>query len=246
MKSVTRYYANEIDQFATNSLYERAKVYVPAFQTVITQSKGNEIFRIIHSAGRTFISVQEKHMPIIQEHVHTNDIIEKLCSPNFYCEILDLLGYNSCEFLLEPSEEFLQDIHYNCVHMLDYVCVSDTFTPHSIDLVEKIVRGDERFILDESFDDTMYCITEQNRMISCSYYKPNRGIFENTCSMQVFSRSQHRGKGYGKMTASAATQNILSNNKIALWACQVENIPSRKIAETLGYTLIGGELRIVK
>ena len=246
MKSVTRYYSNEIDQFATNSLYERAQVYVPAFQTVTTQSKGNEIFRIIHSAGRTFISVQEKHMPIIQEHVHTNDIIEKLCSPNFYCEILDLLGYNSCEFLLEPSEEFLQDIHYNCVHMLDYVCVSDTFTPHSIDLVEKIVRGDERFILDESFDDTMYCITEQDKMVSCSYYKPNRDVFENTCSMQVFSRSQHRGKGYGKMTASAATQNVLSNNKMALWACQVENIPSRKIADTLGYTLIGGELRIVK
>ena len=132
MKSVTRYYSNEIDQFATNSLYERAKVYVPAFQTVITQSKGNEIFRIIHSAGRTFISVQEKHMPIIQEHVHTNDIIEKLCSPNFYCEILELLDYNTRDFLLEPSEEFLQDIHYNCVHMLDYVCMSDTFTPHSI------------------------------------------------------------------------------------------------------------------
>lgn len=246
MKSVTRNYSNEIDQFATNSLYERAKVYVPAFQTVITQSKGNEIFRIIHSAERTFISVQEKHMPIIQEHVHTNDIIEKLCSPNFYCEILDLLGYNYCEFLLEPSEEFLQDIHYNCVHMLDYVCVNETFIPHSIDLVEKIVRGDARFILDESFDDTMYCITEQEKIVSCSYYKPNRGVFENTCSMQVFSRSQHRGKGYGKMTASAATQNILSNNKIALWACQVENMPSRKLAKSLGYMLIGGELRIVR
>ena len=48
------------------------------------------------------------------------------------------------------------------------------------------------------------------------------------------------------MTASAATQNILSNNKIALWACQVENMPSRKIAESLGYVLIGGELRIIK
>ena len=37
-----------------------------------------------------------------------------------------------------------------------------------------------------------------------------------------------------------------SNNKMALWACQVENIPSRKIAESLGYILIGGELRIVR
>ena len=246
MKSETQNFTNEIDQFATNSLFERTKVYVPAAQTIIRKSKEDEIFRIIHSAGRTFISVQEKHMPIIQEHVHTNDIIEKLCSPNFYCEILDLLGYNSCEFLLEPSEEFLQDIHYNCVHMLDFVCTKNTFLPQNTDLIEKINRGDERFILDESFDDTMFCISEQDKMVSCSYYKPNSGVFENTCSLQVFTRFQHRGKGYGKMTASAATQNIISYNKMALWACQVENIPSRKIAESLGYILIGGELRIVR
>ena len=41
--------------------------------------------------------------------------------------MLDLLGYNPYEFLLEPSEEFLQDIKYNCVHMLDYVCNRDLF-----------------------------------------------------------------------------------------------------------------------
>ena len=130
--------------------------------------------------------------------------------------------------------------------MLDFVCTKNTFLPQNTDLIEKINRGDERFILDESFDDTMYCITEQDKMLSCSYYKPNSGVFENTCSLQVYTRFQHRGKGYGKMTASAATQNIISNNKMALWACQVENIPSRKIAESLGYILIGGELRIVR
>lgn len=64
--------------------------------------------------------------------------------------------------------------------------------------------------------------------------------------MQVFTRREHRGKGYGKMTASAATQDVVKVNRLALWACQVENIPSRKIAESLGYMLLGGELRIIE
>lgn len=130
--------------------------------------------------------------------------------------------------------------------MLDYICTKDTFIPHTADQIERICRRDERFILDDNFDSTMYCITDKGRMISCSYYKPNKGVFENTCSMQVFSRPEHRGNGYGKMTASAATQAVVSKNRLALWACQVENIPSRKIAESLGYILLGGELRIVK
>ena len=63
--------------------------------------------------------------------------------------------------------------------------------------------------------------------------------------MQVFSRPEYRGKGYGKATASAATQALINDNKLALWVCQVENIPSRRIAQSLGYLLLGGELRIV-
>ncbi len=246
MKSTARNYSNEIEIFSTNSLYERAKVSIPSCETVITQSQGNEIIRIIHNAGKTFVSTQQKHITTIQKYLYTNDIVEKLCSPSFYCEILDLLGYDPREFLLEPSEDFLQDVKYNCVHMLDYVCTKDTFVPQSTDQVETIRRGDQRFILDDNFDSTMYCITDNKRMISCSYYKPNYRMFENTCSMQVFTRREHRGKGYGKMTASAATQAVVKENKLALWVCQVENIHSRKIAESLGYVLLGGELCIVK
>ena len=106
MKSVTRYYSNEIDQFATNSLYERAKVYVQAFQTVTTQSKGNEIFRIIHSAGRTFISVQEKHMPIIQEHVRTNDIIENFVHPIFIARYLIYWAIILANFYWNQAKSF--------------------------------------------------------------------------------------------------------------------------------------------
>ena len=246
MKSTARRYSNEIENFSTNSLYTRTNVSIPSCEPVITQTQGNEIIRIIHSAGKTFVATQQKHIPAIKEYLYTNDIVEKLCSPSFYCEILDLLEYDPCEFLLEPSEEFFQDIHYNCVHTLDYICAKDAFVSQISDQVELICRGDERFILDDSFDSTMYCITNNNRMAACSYYKPNQGIFANTCSMQVFTRPECRGKGFGKMTASASTQAVIKENRLALWVCQVENIPSRKIAESLGYVLLGGELRVVK
>ena len=246
MKQTKQIYLETVDNFSFDSLYERTTVRIPSHNTVIVPSQGDEICRIIYSASRTFVSVQEKHIQTIREYLCANDIVKKLCSPLFYREILELLGYNPCEFLLEPSEEFLQDIKYNCVHTLDYACVKDTFISQNIDQIEKICRGDERFILDDNFDDTMYCITDDNRMVACSYYKPNSGVFANTCSMEVFVRPEYRGKGYGKSTASAATQIIVDDNKLALWVCQVENIPSRKIAESLGYVFLGGELCIVK
>ena len=246
MEEATHNYSNEIEKFSVNSLCERTKVTISSGETVITQSQGKEIIRIIHNAGRNFVSVKGEHIQTIRHYLQANDITKKLCSPSFYREILTLLGYDPCQFLLEPSEEFLQDIQYNCVHMLDYVCVKDTFIPESSERIEKICRGDERFILDDHFDNIMYCITDNHRIASCSYYKPNHGVFENTCSLQVFSRPEYRGNGYGKKTASAATQAVIEKNRLALWACQVENIPSRKIAESLGYILLGGELRIVK
>lgn len=246
MKQTIPTYQNQLENFSTESLYERTNVRISSNDIVIRQSSENEICRILHSMNRTFVSAPQKHIQMICEYLRTNDIAEKLRLPFFYHEVLDLLGYDPNEFLLEPSEEFLQNIHYNCTHTLDYACTKDTFIPQSTNQIETIQRGDKRFILDNNFDSTMYCITENNRMISCSYFKPNNGVFANTCSMQVYSRPEHRGKGYGQITASAATQTVVMDNKIALWVCQVENNPSRKIAESLGYVFLGGELRIVK
>lgn len=244
MKSIQNF-SNEIEAFAANSIYERVGVDIPTHNMLITESKGNEIINIIHNAGKTFVSVQPEHIKTISKYFYENDIMEKLCSALFYREILDLLGYNYSDFSLEPSEEFLQDIKYNCVHTLDFICTKDSFIPQNTQNVKRIYRGDEQYILNDDFDGTMYSITDNKKIISCSYYKPNQEMFENTCSMQVFSHPEYRGKGYGKATASAATQAVINDNKLALWVCQVENIPSRRIAQSLGYMLFGGALRIV-
>jgi hypothetical protein len=239
-------FSSEIETFSANSLYQRTNLKIHPHETIITQSHEKEIIRIIHHINKTFISVQSSCTNTISEYLRKNNIKEKLSSPTFCQEILKLLGYEPRDFLLEPSEEFWQDIEYNCVHTLDFVCTKSSFIPQNTDKVEKICLGDNRFILDESFDNTMYSITDHQRVVSCSYYKPNDGIFQRTCSMQVFTRPEYRKNGYGRMTAAAATQAVMKQDKLALWVCQVENMPSRKIAENLGYILLGGELRIVK
>ena len=64
----------KIDDFSSDSLYERTTVRIPLHNTVIVPSQGNEICRIIHSANRTFVSVQEKHIQTIREYIRVNDI----------------------------------------------------------------------------------------------------------------------------------------------------------------------------
>ena len=43
MKSTARNYLNEIENFSTNSLYERTNVRILSCEPVITQSQKNEI-----------------------------------------------------------------------------------------------------------------------------------------------------------------------------------------------------------
>ena len=239
-------YIEIINEFSEKSIYERTGKHIANHEIVYETTASNVICRIVQSCDRLFISSDIKYSTAISDYLNKVNLSEKISSPCFYKEILEALGIYSNEFILEPSEEFLQDISYNCYHTLDYICTSKNFKPFYSDEISEIKRGDSRFILDETFDGTMYCVTKQNRIVSTGYYKPNVGIFDNTCSMQVFTKPEYRNRDYGKMTASAATKHIVKNEKCALWVCQVENQASRKIAEALGYVFIGGEVKITK
>ena len=77
MKQTKHIYLETIDNFSSNSLYERTMVRIPLHNTVIVPSQGNEICRIIHSTNRTFVSVQEKYIQTISEYLRANDIAKK-------------------------------------------------------------------------------------------------------------------------------------------------------------------------
>ena len=238
-------YPKQIQDFASKSFFERTGKHLAENESFFELSGKQEICRIVLGCGRLYVSANEEYFDTISDYLHSVRIYERITAPVFYKEILGVLGLDSSKFLLEPSEEFVQNIRYNVFHTLDFACTAETFKPREYNNIRMIKRGDEQYILDDSFDDTMYCITDQGHFISTGYFKPNTGLFDNTCSMQVFTRPDYRKRGYGTASASAATQAIVKNGKCALWVCQIENYASRKIAESLGYILLGGQLRIV-
>jgi GNAT superfamily N-acetyltransferase len=46
---------------------------------------------------------------------------------------------------------------------------------------------------------------------------------------------EFRGKGYGKLTASACMEYCIENNIIPFWQCNKDNIPSNKVSESIGF-----------
>lgn len=238
-------YTSAMLHYASQSIRERTSLLLDDGDTVITQATGNDICRIITAGNSCFVGICKEYADVIKNYMLSHPIREKIRSFGFHREILDLLHLDSSAFPLEPSEEFLQDIPYRCSHTLEYVCSSELFHPTNIDKVQRIFRDDERYILEDHFHHTMHCVTDNDRIVSTCFYRENMGAFANTCSMEVFTRNDYRNQGYGRMTASSATHDIMRENKLALWCCQVENAASRKIAESLGYVFLGGELRIM-
>ncbi len=51
----------------------------------------------------------------------------------------------------------------------------------------------------------------------------------------VFTKEQHRGKGYGTMVTARLIQQIEAMGKRTYWNCTVQNAGSAGIARRLGY-----------
>ena len=235
----------QIEDFAARDLLARTGYEILPGQTVVTEASGDDLLRIVCNLNSAYISVDEAHKQIL-DHLSKLKLSEIIRSPLLYRDILVVMGLDVSGYLLEPSEEYVRDIEYNCTHTLEFVCSEEIFSPAGTKEVVTICRGDERYILSEAFDDRLFCVLHDERIISVSYFRPNGGDFANTRSMQVYTRPKHRQRGYGRMTASAATAAAIDGGKLALWVVQVENTPSIRIAESLGYMFLGGELRIKK
>lgn len=237
---------NQILTYVENALIDRFN-YKGALmnEVVFNESPSYELCRIIYSCGRTLISVDEKYKKSLKQYLSTIVLYKKIRNINFYKELLIALGLNPDDFSLEPTDELVANKQYNCSHTLEYVCNKNYFVPFSSNVpIKKIHRGEDGFILDNNFDDTMYCIIENESIASMSFCRPNHEKYEGTYAMQVSTKKDYRFKGYGKSVASETTESICKKNGLALWVCQVENIGSQKIADDLGYLFIGGEIRI--
>ena len=235
-----------IHRYAELSLLERTGKQISRGETVIVTSPQNEICRIIHSRGRTFASVSEQYVDVISKYLATSNISKEIRSPSLYVKILKMLNIDCKDFRLEPMDELVENIEYNCTHSLEYICSKESFVPRDTQFVTKISRGDERFNIRIPSVEAMHCILENDHIISSCFSRPNPGVFSNTCAMGVFTDPEHRKQGFGKDVVASATYEVVSDQKLALWVCQVENEASKRLACAVGYQCLGGELRIYR
>jgi len=207
----------------------------------------NDICRMLITGDKTLVSVCEEKSDKMKVFLNNINLKTELRKPTFYKELLQALELNPDEYILEPSDEFIEDRSYNCRHTLEFVCNKDIYTKIYSDIkINEVHRGENDFRLEPNFGDIMYCVYEDDRVVAMSYYRPNHDKFEGTYAMQVSTRKEFRNKGYGKAVANAATADVCNKDGLALWVCQVENHVSIKIAENLGYIFLGGEIRIMK
>ena len=238
----------QILNYGINSLQDRFNYHEPLENDVVfLEAPDGMICRIIYNAGKVIISVQNKLLDRLKVYLETIDLKTSLRNPLFYKELLKLFEVDPDSYTLEPTDELIENKHYNCIHSLEFVCSKEYFLPFmSVNKITEVHRGDDGFYLEDNFGDVIYCVYEDGKQVAGSYYRPNQGKYKNTYAMQVFTRKGFRGKGYATSTASSATADVCEKNGIALWVCQVENQASINIAQRLGYIFMGAEIRIIE
>jgi len=60
---------SEVDIYSENEMFERVKTRISANETVVIPPSANELCRIIHSHGRTFVSVAHKYADAVYSYL---------------------------------------------------------------------------------------------------------------------------------------------------------------------------------
>ncbi|PWD98264.1 GNAT family N-acetyltransferase [Marinilabilia rubra] len=79
---------------------------------------------------------------------------------------------------------------------------------------------------------SLYC----NQNLAATAY--SAFIHDNKLEIGIETIPEYRGYGYAQLTCSALIDFCLKNNFEPVWACRLENTPSFKLAEKLGFEAI--------
>lgn len=77
-----------------------------------------------------------------------------------------------------------------------------------------------------------YCLIKDDTIVSwCLAVFVSGNNFE----FGLETVEKYRGNNYGKLTASACLEYCVDNNIMPFWQCNKDNIPSIKVAESIGF-----------
>ena len=81
-----------------------------------------------------------------------------------------------------------------------------------------------------------YFLIEDGRMAACAF---SSGVSGEWVDIGVETAEEYRGKGYGRIVAAAMVKEILRRGKKPLWACDIRNEASMKLALSVGFEIAG-------
>lgn len=81
-----------------------------------------------------------------------------------------------------------------------------------------------------------YCLIKEGRFAACAF---SAGISADYVDIGVETAEECRGKGYGKIVASAMVKETLKRKKKPVWGCDVMNEGSMRLACSIGFQVCG-------
>ncbi len=81
-----------------------------------------------------------------------------------------------------------------------------------------------------------YFLVEDGQMAACAF---SSGISRDYVDIGVETEEKYRGKGYGKLVATAMIKETLRRGKIPVWGCDTRNEASMKLAMSVGFEITG-------
>lgn len=81
-----------------------------------------------------------------------------------------------------------------------------------------------------------YCLIHDNEIVACAF---TAAIGGGRMDIGIETKAAYRGLGLGKVVASQLAKYILAQGYEPVWACHEKNIASRKLAESIGFEVVG-------
>ena len=119
-------------------------------------------------------------------------------------------------------------------------CTCETFTPrHSAEVVPVSPDHPEGKALRERHRGEVFGVFRGQELVSRSSIKAES---DDAWEIAVTTAEPHRRQGLGASVVSRATEYILAQGKLALYNCDLTNIASLALAESLGYRVFARDL----
>jgi len=119
-------------------------------------------------------------------------------------------------------------------------CTSDMFTPRVVaEVVPVPPAHPEGQALRELHRGAVFGVFRGEELISRSSIKTES---DQAWEMAVTTTELHRRRGLGASVVSRATEFTLGQGKLAVYNCDIANVASRRLAESLGYRLFARDL----